>query len=54
MRGSDFDLDYVQLLYCKCNKINLNRGRSYIDSSELIKSKKATIIDVNKKYNKCF
>ena len=31
MKGSDFALDCVQLLYYKCHKINLNRGRSYID-----------------------
>ena len=42
MRGSEFVFDYVQLLYYKCNKINLNGG-SYIDSPDWIKNKKATI-----------
>ena len=26
MRGSGFVIDYVQLLYYKCHKINQNRG----------------------------
>ena len=30
MRGSSFILDCVHLLYYKCHKINLKRGRSYI------------------------
>ena len=30
MRGSEFVFDYVQLLYYKCHKINLNHGGSYI------------------------
>ena len=29
--------DYVQLLYYKCHKINLNRGGSYINSPDWIK-----------------
>ena len=41
-------------MYYKCHKINLNRGGSYIDSPDWIKSKKATINPINKKYNKCF
>ena len=40
MRGSDLVLGYVQLLYCKCHKINLNHCGSYIDSSDWIKTKK--------------
>ena len=32
MRCSEFVFGYVQLLYFKCHKINLNRGESYIDS----------------------
>ena len=32
VRGSDFIFDCVIFLYCKCHKINLNRGRSYIGS----------------------
>ena len=47
MKGSEFDFDYVQLLYC--HKINLNSGGSYIDSPDWIKDKKATINPINKK-----
>ena len=54
IKGSEFVFDYVHLLYCKCHKINLNCGRSYIDSADWIKNKKATINPVNKKDNKCF
>ena len=54
MRGSEFVFDYVQLLYYKCHKINLNCGGSYIDSPNWIKKKKATINLINKKDNKCF
>ena len=39
MSGSDFVLDYAQLLHYKCHKINLNRGGSYIDSPDWIKKK---------------
>ena len=39
MRGSEFDIDYVQLLYFKCHKINLSRGESNIDSSYWMKTK---------------
>ena len=34
MRGSEIVFDYVQLLYYKCHKINLNHGGSYIDSPD--------------------
>ena len=54
MRGREFAFHYVQLLYYKCHKINLNRGGSYIDSPDGIKNKKATINPINKKDNKCF
>ena len=54
IRGCEFVVDYVKLLYYKCHKINLNRGGSYIDSPDWIKNKKATINPINKKYNKCF
>ena len=40
MRGSAFVFDYVQLLYYKCRRINFNRGESYIDSADWIKTKK--------------
>ena len=32
MRSTEFVLDYVQLLYYNCHKINFNCGGSYIDS----------------------
>ena len=51
MRGSEFVFDYVQLLYYKYHKVNLNRGGSYIDSPNWIKK---TINPINKKCNKCF
>ena len=54
MKGSEFVFDYVQLLYYKRHKINLNCGGSYKDSPDWIKNKKATINPINKKDNKCF
>ena len=54
MRGSDFIFDYVELLYYKCHKINLNRGGSYIDFLDWIKNKKVLINLINKNDNKCF
>ena len=54
MKGSGFVFDYVHLMYYKCCKINTNRGRSYIDSPDWIKNKKATINLINKKYKKYF
>ena len=43
MRRSDFVFDSLQLLDYKCIKINFKRRRSYIDSTDWIKKKKATI-----------
>ena len=37
-----------------CHKISLNRSGSYIDSSNWIKNKIATIKSINKNYDKCF
>ena len=54
MKGSELVFDYVELLYFKCHKINLNRGGSYIDSLDWIKNIKVTINPINKKDNKCF
>ena len=54
IKGSESVFDYVQLLYYKCHKINLNRYWSYIDSPNWIKNKKSTINPINKKDNKCF
>ena len=42
MRGSDFILDYVQLLYYKCHKITLDKKQKSINKSYY------------KKDNKCF
>ena len=49
MKCSEFVFDYVQLLYYKCHKINLNHGGLYVDSPDWIKNKKATINSINKK-----
>ena len=49
MKGNEFVLDYVQLLYYKCHKASPNRGGSYIDCPDWIKNKKATINPINKK-----
>ena len=54
IKGSELVFDYVHLLYYKCNKVNLNRGGSYIDSPDRIKIKKATTNSINKKGSKCF
>ena len=50
--GSNFVFESVDLLYYHLHKISLNRGRSYIDSPDWIKHKKATINPENKD-NKC-
>ena len=47
MRGSDFIFDCVHLLYYKCHKINFKQGGSNIDSPDLIKNKKANLINKN-------
>ena len=46
-KGGEFIFDNVDVLYYNLNKINLNRGRSYIDSLEWLKNKKATISPKN-------
>ena len=43
VKGSEFVFDSIDLLYYKLHKISLNRGGSYIDSTEWLKYKKATI-----------
>ena len=53
MRESDFIFDSVQLLYCKCHKINFKRGGLYIESSNWMKNKKTAITPKNKD-NECF
>ena len=54
MKCNKFVFEYVRLSYYKCNKINPNCFRSYIDSPDWIKNKKATINTINKKDKKCF
>ena len=54
MESCEVVLDFVQLLYYKCHKINPNRGRWYIDSNDWIKNKKTAINQINEKDNKCF
>ena len=48
MEGSEFTFDLVQMLFCKCHKVNFRRCGSYIDSPGCIKKKKATINPKNK------
>ena len=53
INGNDFIFDCVQLLYYKCRKVNhiqiISYGKSYIDSPDWIKNKKAIINPINKK-----
>ena len=53
VRGSEFVYDSVDELYYNLNKVSLNRGGSYIDSSKWLKNKKATINPKNND-DKCF
>ena len=53
MKGSEFQFDGVNFLYCDFNRISLNRGGSYIDSPKWLKNKKSTINPKNNDY-KCF
>ena len=53
MRGSDFEIDGVNLLYYDFNKTSLNRGGSCIEFAKWIKDKKSTINPKNNDY-KCF
>ena len=53
MRGSEFVFVSIDILYHDLNKMILNRGRSYIDSPERLKNKKATINPKNND-DKCF
>ena len=41
IRGSEFIFDYIELLFYKSLKINLNCVGSYIDSPEWIKKQKS-------------
>ena len=51
MRGIEFVFDSIDLLCYELYKISLNRGRSYIDSPEWLKNKKATTNPKNKDDN---
>ena len=53
MRGLDFEFDGVNFLYYDFNKINLNKGGSYIDSQKWLKDKKSRINPKNNDH-KCF
>ena len=52
MKGSIFFFDCVNLLHCKCHKVNLNHGRSYINSPYSIKQEIKN--PFNTLYYKCF
>ena len=52
-KGNEFVRDSVDFLYYHLYKISLKRGKSYVDSPEWLKNKKATINSKNKD-NKCF
>ena len=45
-------MDYLQLFYYICHKLNLNCGGSYIDSPDWIKNKKETINPIKNPNNK--
>ena len=53
MRGRAFIFESVQRLYYKCHKIHFKRWRSYINSPDWIKKKKAAITPTNTD-DKCF
>ena len=53
MEGGNFVFESVDLLYYSFHKIGLNNCRSYIDSPDWIKNKKATI-NPQSKDNECF
>ena len=53
MKGLEFEFDGGNFLYYDFNKISINRGGSYIDSSKWLKDKKSTINPINNDY-KCF
>ena len=53
MKGSDFELDGVNFFYYDFNKTSINRGGSYIDFPQWLKSQKSTINPKNND-DKCF
>ena len=42
-KGSDFIFESVELLDYRLHKISLKRGKSYIESPEWLRNKRATI-----------
>ena len=52
--GSSYIFERVDLLEYHLHKISLNRGSSYIKSSEWIKNKRVTINPRNTNNNRCF
>ena len=53
IKGTQFVLESVDLLYYSLHKISLNRGGSCIDSPSSLKNKRVTINPKNKD-NECF
>ena len=47
IKNSNFIFDCIGLLYCKCHKINPNRGESFIYYPDLTKNKEVVINLVN-------
>ena len=54
MKGSNFTFERIDLLEYHLHQISLNRGSSYIKSSEWTKNKRVTINRKNTKNNSCF
>ena len=54
MRGSEFVFNCVNELHYKLHRVDINGGRSYIDSSRWLKNKKATINPQNMNDDRCF
>ena len=52
MEGSEFIFDLVQLIYCKCHKVNFRCSGSYSDFPDWIKKKTTT--NPKNKDDKCF
>ena len=53
MKGSDFILNSVQIMYYQYDRVNCTRGGSYIYPPEWIKKKKTTM-NPKKEDDKCF
>ena len=53
-RGSEFVFDCVNEIHYKFHKVDLNRGRPYIDSPRWLKNKKATINPQKMNYDRWF